>query len=121
MDEDKEEEPEGDPSSGQQVKEYRPKTDSSKAMARMFVCFCQLSRANARAIIVYFGISSSNKACWKDTFTQWQKWHPCPNGTERGMVLLPKQQDHIQCATWACSHFWHLGWLQVADDQAALE
>ena len=120
VDEDKEEEPEENPSSGQQGKEYRPKTDSDKAMAMMFVHSCKLSCANTRAIIIYFGISSSNKladfqeAHWKDTLTQWQKWYQCPNGMERVMVLLPPQQDRIHCAVWACRHFWHLGWPQVA-------
>ena len=61
MDEDEDEEPKEDPSTGQQGKEYHPKTNNGKAMAKMFVSFCQLSRANARAIVVFFGVSSSNK------------------------------------------------------------
>lgn len=95
MEEDNEEDPEEDPSSGQWAKEYRPKTDSGKAMENMFIHFCQLSCTNARTIVVYFGISSSNKlddfqeAHWKDTFTQWQKRHPCHNGADRERVLLP--------------------------------
>ena len=122
MDED--EEPEEDPSTGQHGKEYRPKTDTGKAMAKMFVRFCQLSRANARAIVVFFGVSSSNKLAdfleehWKDTFAQWQKRHPCPDGTERAMVLSPPQQDRIRCAAWACRHLRRLGWPQAAVDPA---
>jgi hypothetical protein len=104
MDEDEDKDPKEDPVTGQQGKEYRPKMESGKVMAKMFVRFCQLSRANARAIVVYYGVSSPSRKVdfleshWKDTFTQWQKRHPYPNRMERAMVLSPPQQDRIQCA-----------------------
>ena len=95
--EDDNKDPAVDPTTGQHGKEYYPRTENGKAMAKMFVRFCQILHANARA----FGISSLAKLAdfqeshWKDTFTQLQKRHPCPNGTERAMVLSPPQQDGI--------------------------
>ena len=81
-----------------------PRTEGGKAMAKMLWKFCRLTKADANAIIVYFRVYSENRlaefqeAHWKDTFTQWQKRHTCPDGTERAMVLLLPQQDRIQFA-----------------------
>ena len=76
MDKDDEEDPTEDPTTGQQGKDYLPRTENGKAIAEMFVRFCQLLQANARVIAVYFGVSSLTKLAnfqeshWKDTFTQ---------------------------------------------------
>ena len=79
-------------------------------MGKMPRNFCQLPKANAHAIVVYFCVYGENKLAhfqemhWKDTFAQWQKRHMYPDGTERALVLSPPQQDHILCAAWACWH-----------------
>ena len=57
-------------------------------MAKMLRNFCQILKANAHAIVVYFGIYGENKLAnfqethRKDTFTQWQNCHKCPDGSE---------------------------------------
>ena len=92
MDEDHEEDEQEDPSDGQVGKTYTPRTEGGKAVAKMLRRFCRLAKADANAIIVYFGVYSENRpvefqeAHWKDTFAQWKKWHTCPDGTERAMV-----------------------------------
>ena len=116
MDEDPEEDEQEDPSDGQAGRTYTPRTEGGKAMAKMLRKFCRLTKADANAIVVYFGVYSENRlaefqeAHWKDTFAQWQKRHTCPDGTERAMVLSPPQQDRIRCAAWACRHKRRLGW-----------
>ena len=73
MDEGNEEDPNEDPTTRQQGKEYLPRTETGKAMAKMFVSFCQLSHANTRAIVFYNGVSGLKKLAgfqeshWKDT------------------------------------------------------
>lgn len=88
MEEDPEEEEPEDPSEGQAGWTYKAKTEGGKAMAKMLRKFCQLTKANANAIVVYFSIYGENRLAkfqeshWKDTFTQWQKRHTCPDGRE---------------------------------------
>ena len=60
-----------------------------QAKARMFVRFCRLTKTNAHDIIIYYSVSSLNKLAdfqeglWKNTFTQWEKWHMCLDVTTR--------------------------------------
>ena len=74
---------------GQTKKEYTPKTKKGKAMARMLVSFCCLSKSSAKTIVVYFGMSTMDKLAdfhedhWKDTFVQWQKCYTCSDGSEQ--------------------------------------
>ena len=101
MDEDPKEEEQEDLSDGQAGKTYMPRTEGGKAMAKMQRKFCPLTKADTNAIVVYFGVYSENRlaefqeAHWKDTFTQWQKRHTCPDSTKWVMALLLPQQDHI--------------------------
>ena len=59
--EDSKESKEEDPVSGQTGKEYVPKTEKGKEMARMLVSFCRLSKSSANTIVVYFGVSMMDK------------------------------------------------------------
>lgn len=112
------EEPE-DPSDRQAGKTYKARTEGGKAMAKMLRNLCRLTKADAHAIVVYFGVYGENRLAefqeshWKDTFAQWQKRQMCPDGKERAMVLSPPQQDCIQYAAWACQQKQWLGWLQT--------
>lgn len=36
---------------------------------------------------------------------QWQTHHPNHDRTEWAMIVLPPQQYHTKCATWACQHW----------------
>jgi len=51
-------------------------------MAKMFRRFCDLTKHDAIAIVVYFRVYSVKHLAafqqdhWKDTFAQWQKRHP---------------------------------------------
>jgi hypothetical protein len=106
-----------DPDNAGTGKFYKPQTPNGKAMAKMFHRFCDLTKRDANAIVVYFGVYSVARLAtfqqdhWKDTFTQWQKCHPNQDCTEHAMVLPLPQQDHIHCAAWACHHYLRL-WLQ---------
>ena len=111
------EEPEDeDPTVGHAGKEYTPRTTKGREMAQMFRDFCGLPRSHANAIVVYFGVYTMDilaefrEEHWKDTFTNWQKRHPCPDGTERAMVLNPPHQDRIKCAAWACRYHNRISW-----------
>ena len=74
--EDPKESGEEDPVSGQTGKEYTPRTEKGKEMARMFVSFCRLSKSSANTIVVYFGVSMMDKPAdfckehWKDMLVQ---------------------------------------------------
>jgi hypothetical protein len=76
----------------------------------MFHQFCDLPKKDVNAIVIYFGVYTVKRLAafqqdhWKDTFVQVQKRHPNRDGTERAMVLLPRQQDCIRCAAWVCHH-----------------
>ena len=61
MDEDPEEEEQEDPSDGQAGRTYTPRTEGGKAMAKMLRKFCRLTKADANAIVVYFGVYSKNR------------------------------------------------------------
>jgi hypothetical protein len=60
---------------------YKPQTLHGKAMAKMFRHFCDLTKHDANAFVVYFGIYSVaylrafHQDHRKDTFAQWQKRH----------------------------------------------
>ena len=79
-----EEEPE-DLSNRQAGKTYRARPEGGKAMTKMLRRFCQLMKAEAHVIVVYFVVYGENRLAkfqeshWKDTFAQWQKWHVCPD------------------------------------------
>ena len=79
MDVDPDEEELEDPSDRQARRTYKARTEGGKAMVKMLRNFCQLTKTNAHAIVVYFGIYSENmltkfqESHWKDTFIQWQK------------------------------------------------
>ena len=76
MDEDTNKEEPEDSSIGQLRKTYKARTELGKAMVKMQRHFCQLLKANANAIVVYFGTYGKNKLAnfqqmhWKDTFSQ---------------------------------------------------
>jgi hypothetical protein len=67
---------------------YKPHTPRSKGMAKMFRQFCDLTKQDAKAIVVYFDVYSTARLAtfqqdhWKDTFAQWQKCHANQDGTE---------------------------------------
>ena len=46
---------------GQTGKEYAPKAEKCKEMARMLVSFCCLSKSTANTVVVYFGVSMMDK------------------------------------------------------------
>ena len=74
--EDPKESMEKDLVNGQTGKEYTPKTEKGKEVARMLIHFCHLSKSSANTIVVYFGVSMMDKLvdfceeCQKDTFVQ---------------------------------------------------
>jgi hypothetical protein len=114
--EDADEDPVKDPENTGTGKYYVPQTPKGKEMVKMFRRFCDLPAKDAGAIVVYFGVYNVEQLAafkqdhWKDTFAQWQKWHPNRDGTGRAMVLSLPQQDRIRCAAWACHHFVRLSW-----------
>ena len=61
VEEDPKESRQEDPVSGQTGKEYVPKTEKGKEMARILVSFCCLSKSSANTIVVYFGVSTMDK------------------------------------------------------------
>ena len=55
-------------------------------------------------------LAKFRKEHWKDTFTNWQKRHPCPDRTKHASVLNPPHQDRIKCVAWAYHYHNHISW-----------
>ena len=96
-----------DPKNVETAKYYKPQTSKGKALTKMFCQFFDLPARDTNAIVVYFGIYNIKRLVafqqdyWKDTFVQWQKWHPNQDGPERAMVLSLPQQEPLRQAQLA--------------------